>query len=74
MLCSMELVRIRVCHMQSFPIIIVISKVLKWHRLRHYMAVSVEHLCFGIKPEKLKCLAHMCLDMQKNKYGSFGII
>jgi len=29
---------------------------LKMHRLRHYMAVSVKHLCFGIKQERLRCL------------------
>jgi len=60
--------------MQSFPVIIVISKVLKWHSLRHYMAVSDEHLCFGIKPEGLMCLVQMCLGKQNSKYRSLWLI
>jgi hypothetical protein len=50
-LCNIEEVGIRVCHMPSSLITIVIKRACRWCRLRCYMVAGAENRCFGVRLE-----------------------
>jgi hypothetical protein len=58
-----------VCHWQNFLIVIVIKKVLRWHRLKRCMEDDVDHPYIGQNPENGGFPGPIWLNKQKKKFN-----
>jgi hypothetical protein len=67
-LCSMEGVEKRVCHMLSSPTTIAIRRVRRWRYLRCYMVVGVKIHCFGVRLHNRMFLDPMSCKKPRSKF------